>query len=134
MSVFSERVKKLRKDKKQSQNEVGIALGKSRETISKYELGQREPDPNVIAQLARHFNVSSDYILGISDDLENTPIDRSNLILRPELYDFESYLRYENFMPYLKLAVIMKDSNIEIFKFEELITNYIEQINQQKHP
>jgi transcriptional regulator with XRE-family HTH domain len=133
MSVFSERVKKLRKAKKQSQNEVGKALGKSRESISKYELGEREPDPNVIALLSRHFNVSSDYMLGITDDSENEAVDNSKSFSR-KLYAFESYLKNEKFIPYLRLAVIMKDSNIETDKFKALICKYIEQVKQQKHP
>lgn len=132
MSVFSERVKQLRKDKKQSQIEVGKALGKSRETISKYELGEREPDPNVIALLSKHFNVSSDYMLGITDDSEKKS---SNIRkpLTPGLYTFERYLKNKDFIPYLQLAVIMKDSNIEPYKFEELIRKQIEQLKQQKH-
>ncbi len=131
MSVFSERVKKLRKAKKQSQNEVGKALGKSRESISKYELGEREPDPNVIALLAKHFNVSSDYMLGITDD-SGKEADNSKSFSR-KLSAFENYLKNEIFIPYLKLAVIMKDSNIEADKFKKLICKYIEQVKQQKH-
>lgn len=132
MSVFSERVKKLRKDKKQSQNEVGKALGKSRETISKYELGEREPDPNVIALLAKHFNVSSDYMLGITDDSENYIIGKRKQF-RPELHDFENYLKSNQIIPYLKLAIMMMDSNIDSNKFEILIKKYIEEELQQKH-
>ncbi len=132
MSVFSERVKKLRKAKKQSQNEVGKALGKSRESISKYELGEREPDPNVITLLAKHFNVSSDYMLGITDD-SGKEAENSKSFSR-KLSEFESYLKNENFIPYLQLAVIMKDSNIEADKFKTLICNYFEQVKQQKHP
>ncbi len=132
MSVFSERVKQLRKDKKQSQNEVGKALGKSRETISKYELGEREPDPNVIALLSKHFNVSSDYMLGITDD-SGKMSTKTRKPLAPELYAFEYYLKNKEFIPYLRLAVIMKESNIEPYEFEELINKRIEQLKQQKH-
>ncbi len=132
MSVFSERVKQLRKAKKQSQNDVGKALGKSRESISKYELGEREPDPNVIALLSKYFNVSSDYMLGITDHSENEAVDNSKSFSR-KLSAFESYLKNENFMPYLRLAVIMKESNIEPYEFEELIKKRIEQLKQQKH-
>lgn len=129
MSVFSERVKQLRKDKKQSQIEVGKALGKSRETISKYELGEREPDPNVIALLSKHFNVSADYMLGITDDSEKKSSNKRKP-LTSELYAFESYLKNESFMPYLRLAVIMKESNIKPYEFEELIRKRIEQLKQ----
>ncbi len=128
MSVLSERVKKLRSVKRQSQNEVGKALGKSRETVSKYELGEREPDPEAIVLFAKHFNVSSDYLLGISEQTENMSTDEKKPY-SPELYAFEKYLKDEKFIPYLQLAMGMKDSNIEIKQFEKLINKII---NQQK--
>ena len=133
MSVLSEKVKKLRKANKQSQNEVGKALGKSRETISKYELGEREPDPKSIVLFAKHFNVSTDYILGTTDDSENTSPDNRKPF-SPELYAFEKCLKNENFIPYLQLAVRMKDSNIEFKQFDTLINKFIKQKKQQKHP
>ncbi|AEY67210.1 helix-turn-helix transcriptional regulator [Clostridium sp. BNL1100] len=126
MSVLSERVKKLRSAKRQSQNEVGKALGKSRETVSKYELGEREPDPEAIVLFAKHFNVSSDYLLGINEQAENMADDEIKPY-SPELYAFEKYLKNEKFIPYLQLAVRMKDSNIEIKQFEKLIHKIINQ-------
>ncbi|WP_024833317.1 helix-turn-helix domain-containing protein [Ruminiclostridium josui] len=124
MSVLSERVKKLRNAKRQSQNEVGKALGKSRETVSKYELGEREPDPEAIILFAKHFNVSTDYLLGISEQAETTTINERKPY-SPELYAFEKYLHNESFIPYLELAVRMKDSNIDINQFEKLINKII---------
>ncbi|PYG86527.1 transcriptional regulator with XRE-family HTH domain [Ruminiclostridium sufflavum DSM 19573] len=132
MSVLSERIKTLRKAKKQSQNEVGKALGKSRETISKYELGEREPDPGVIVLLSKYFDVSSDYMLGITNNSENLP-NNENDLFSPEMYAFETYLKNENFIPYVKLAVLMNASNIEANRFEALISDFIEQNNRQKH-
>ncbi len=123
MSVLSERVKKLRNAKRQSQNEVGKALGKSRETVSKYELGEREPDPEAIVLFAKHFNVSSDYLLGINNETDNIAV--SNKSFSPDLYAYEKYLKNHEFIPYLQLAVRMKDSNIDIKQFEKLIQNLI---------
>ncbi len=123
MSVLSERVKKLRNAKRQSQNEVGKALGKSRETVSKYELGEREPDPEAIVLFAKHFNVSSDYLLGINNETDNIAV--SNKSFSPDLYAYEKYFKNHEFIPYLQLAVRMKDSNIDIKQFEKLIQNLI---------
>jgi Predicted transcriptional regulators len=128
MSVLSKRVKILRTINRQSQSEVGKALGKSRETISKYESGEREPDPEVIVLFAKYFNVSSDYILGINDDAADKGKPFS-----PELYAFEKYLKNQEFFPYLQIAVRMKDSDVEIKQFETLITKLIKQTKKQKH-
>lgn len=126
MYVLSHRVKNLRNAKGQSQNEVGKALGKSRETVSKYELGEREPDPEAIVMFSKHFNVSSDYILGITDHIENmAPGERKPY--SPELYAFEKYLNNQDFIPYLHLSVMMMDSNTEIKQFEKLIHKLIKQ-------
>jgi len=130
MSAYSERLQKLRKAKRQSQKEVGKALGKSRETISKYELGERKPDPEVLVLYAKFFSVSADYILGMTDDFENTsnrkPFD-------PELCAFENYLKDEKFIPYLHLAVKMKNSSIEFKQFETFINSFLKQTKKQKH-
>ncbi|ACL77088.1 helix-turn-helix domain-containing protein [Ruminiclostridium cellulolyticum] len=132
MYILPERIKSLRNVKGQSQKEVAEALGKSREAISKYELGEREPDPDVIVQFSQHFNVSSDYMLGITDHIENIAPGK-RMPYSPELYAFEKYLNDQNFIPYLQLAVRMKDSNIEINQFEKFINKVIRQEKKQKH-
>ena len=63
-SVFSEKLRSLRKDKSLSQEEVAEKLNVSRQTISKYELGDATPDLNKISEIAELFNVSFDYLLG----------------------------------------------------------------------
>ncbi|ACL75321.1 helix-turn-helix transcriptional regulator [Ruminiclostridium cellulolyticum] len=132
MHILPERIKSLRNVKRQSQKEVAKALGKSREAISKYELGEREPDPDVIVQFSKHFNVSSDYMLGITDHIENIPSSERKPY-SSELYAFEKYLKNQDFIPYLELAVRIKDSNIEINQFEKLLNKLIKQEKKQKH-
>ena len=62
--MFSEKLRSLRKDKSLSQEEVAEKLNVSRQTISKYELGDATPDLNKISEIAELFNVSFDYLLG----------------------------------------------------------------------
>ena len=63
-SVFSEKLRSLRKERSLSQEEVAEKLNVSRQTISKYELGDATPDLNKISEIAKLFNVSFDYLLG----------------------------------------------------------------------
>lgn len=58
----------LREERKLSQVEVAKALGMSRSGFSMYELGQREPDMEMVRKLADYFNVTTDYLLGRTDD------------------------------------------------------------------
>lgn len=71
-NVFRTRLRALRGSK--SQIEVAKALNISRAALSYYESGERVPDINVLFSMAKYFNVSSDYLLGITD-IEKTDID-----------------------------------------------------------
>ncbi len=59
-----ERLKKLRSEKKLNQEELGLKLNLSQQTISAYENGSKQPPIDVINQLANFFGVSVDYLLG----------------------------------------------------------------------
>lgn len=63
---MGERIRKLRG--KCSQDECAKALGISRGALSFYENGERKPDADVIYMMAEHFNVSADYILGLTKE------------------------------------------------------------------
>ena len=75
-NVFKTRLRALRGAK--SQTEVANALNVSRTSLSHYESGERVPDINVLYSIAKYYNVSSDYLLGITDvakpDIETTAI------------------------------------------------------------
>lgn len=65
---IGERIGKLRKNTGLTMDEVATALGTIRQTIYKYEHGivSNIPAENIV-KLAQLFNVSSDYILGLSE-------------------------------------------------------------------
>ena len=64
-NVFSSRLRDLRGDR--NQDDVAKELGISRASLSYYESGVRKPDINTLYALAKYYNVSSDYLLGLSD-------------------------------------------------------------------
>jgi len=61
--TLGEKIKKLRKQKGFSQEVLAEKVTVTRQTISKWELGQSLPDLDFIAQLSDIFNVSSDYLI-----------------------------------------------------------------------
>ncbi len=69
MPVFADRFIELRGTR--TQNEFAKFLGISRPTVGFYESGQRIPDAVVLRQIAEKCNVSTDYLLGLTD--EKTP-------------------------------------------------------------
>ena len=67
MNKFSERLKELRNDKKVSRKQLADFLFVSERLISYWENGKRECDFDMLIKLAKYFNVSIDYLLGLSN-------------------------------------------------------------------
>ena len=64
---FYQRLRDLREDKDMTQEQVAKILGTAREQYNKYELGKQEIPFHHVITLARFYNVSVDYIAGLSD-------------------------------------------------------------------
>ena len=68
---FSYRLIVLMEDFNMSQVDLAKKIGISNVTISRYLSGDRIPRLDVITKIASAFNVSIDYLLGISDKKNN---------------------------------------------------------------
>ena len=66
MQTFSERIKKLRNKSGIKQIDMANHIGISIQSYSSYELG-REPKYNMLCDIAKYFNVTTDYLLGMPD-------------------------------------------------------------------
>lgn len=64
--MIGERLKKLRG--KRTQEEVANHIGISRARYSHFENGIREPDLGLVVRLADYYGVTTDYLLGKSND------------------------------------------------------------------
>ena len=62
------RIRDLREDRELTQKELAKFLNCSQQVYSNYELGQRDIPTYVLIKLSSFYNVSVDYILGISDN------------------------------------------------------------------
>ena len=60
---FNEKLIKLRKERGLSQEEIGAAVGVSRQTISKWELAQSYPDFQKLVLLSDYFKISLDTLV-----------------------------------------------------------------------
>jgi transcriptional regulator with XRE-family HTH domain len=61
------RLKELREKRRLNQEGLAIQLNVSQSTISAYEIGERTPDLETLIAIAKFFDVSLDYLVGISD-------------------------------------------------------------------
>ncbi|MEJ5965803.1 helix-turn-helix domain-containing protein [Flavonifractor porci] len=65
--VFSERLSILMKERNLKQKDLADYLGVKRQTVSLYMTGQSMPDAELLKKIAVYFEVSADWILGLSD-------------------------------------------------------------------
>lgn len=56
-------LKAIRKQKKLNQLKVAMDLNISRESLSYYENGKREPSLDLLVQMSDYFNVSINYLI-----------------------------------------------------------------------
>ncbi|MBO5315566.1 MAG: helix-turn-helix transcriptional regulator [Clostridia bacterium] len=61
------RIRDLREDRDITQKEIAKKLNCSQQVYSNYELGQRDIPTDILIKLSNYYNVSVDYILGLSD-------------------------------------------------------------------
>ena len=66
--ILSKRLKELRIENNYSQYEIANIIGIAQVTYSHYELGRRSVSIQNLVKIAKIYNVSTDYLLGISDD------------------------------------------------------------------
>lgn len=56
-------LREIRKKKGLSQQKVAMDLNISREALSYYENGKRNPDVSMLIAISKYFNVSIDYLI-----------------------------------------------------------------------
>lgn len=62
---FGTILRELREASGMTQEQLARKIGVSKSSVSLYELHQRLPYPDTLAEIARAFRVSTDYLLGI---------------------------------------------------------------------
>ena len=102
--MIGERLLELRKDAELTQDELAAILNINKHSISSYERDKSEPPDAIKIAIAKHFNVSIDYLLGLTDDpVPIAPLER--VIRLPEgfpeagikdLRHYIGYIMYKN--------------------------------------
>ena len=66
--MFYKRIRDLREDHDLTQKDVAKLLNCSQQAYSNYELGQRDVPTDILIKLSALYDVSVDYILGITNN------------------------------------------------------------------
>ena len=108
---IGDKIYKLRKENNLSQEELANKLNVSRQTVSKWELGDSCPDFDKIVPLCDIFNISTEELLrgkDVNNNFENNDIQnntKSNTILKSLLYSIAVFILFIAFVS----AAIMDD-------------------------
>lgn len=65
---LGERLRQIRELRKMTQAQAAKEVGVSRSALNMYERDQRDPDSATLSALARCYKVSTDWLLGETDD------------------------------------------------------------------
>lgn len=67
-SKLSYNLAQLRQEKGLSQRQAAVELGVSQALLSHYETNAREPKLDVVIKLCNYYSVTTDYMLGLTDE------------------------------------------------------------------
>ena len=133
MEQLGDRVRKLREGRNMTQTELSEILGmKTYTTVSKWEKNENFPKGKDLKKLAEIFNVTSDYLLGLTDDKLKkitTQNEKTEII---SIYDQLEEPRQEKVLNYAKEQLDEQENSniISIFNKpqddEDYITDYVE--------
>lgn len=116
--MLSIRLKALRTQQRKTQQEMADLLGITRQGYAKYENNLGEPDNSTLAKLADYFEVSTDYLLGRTDNPANTQQEKDEAAFQAFANDPELNVFYRE-LPESDEEAVRKLRNIwEIIKNE----------------
>ena len=133
METLNERIKQLRKEKGLTQSQLADELGVTDKAVSKWEVGEANPDISLLVKIAEVFNVTVDYLLtgkveeGLSlDDMDK---DKRAVLLakKDNASDFEKYKHVD--VRILFSEKVLRDlhcSNLDIHKASDVRNAIVE--------
>lgn len=66
--LFAQRLQEIRKLHHETQRELGAVIGTKANNVSEIEGGKKTTTAENISKICRHYHISADYLLGLSDD------------------------------------------------------------------
>lgn len=111
--TFGQRFKQLRVEKNLTQQELAEDFNKiyghnfAKSSISQYENDKRRPETEALKHFSLYFNVSIDYLLGVSDDRKLSVLKENDKLDDEFINAANSFFKDEN---------ITRDKKDELFK------------------
>lgn len=130
---FKDRLIQLRKENNLSREELANKLNLSYSAISKYETGIRTPDDDIKKKMAEYFNVSLDYLMGVSD-IRNPYNEKTLGEKYPEINDVEEAMKIILSQPGLMLKgeILSDESKIILANAIQMGLRTAEELEKKK--
>jgi transcriptional regulator with XRE-family HTH domain len=88
LTVIGKRIQAIRESRKLTRPYVAHVIGVSPSQLYKYERGLHQPPAEPVAKLAKLFEVSPDYLLGLTDKPQATYAESSLSAIERELLQY----------------------------------------------
>lgn len=115
MIHIGETIKKLRKEKNITQDELASFIGVSYQSVSKWERCESYPDITLVPSIASFFSVTTDLLLGVNG------VDKENRIKAYE----EKYEALKTAKRFEEACTLMKEAIAEFPDNYQLLANYM---------
>lgn len=115
MSMLGDRLREARSRRGLTMTDVAAAMKFSSHTVvSRYEQGQREPDPDTLFKLAVFYGTTTDYLLGLTEDpsiprATNVPQDIGRIVRGSETLSEQDREKIIDFIQYLHMEKDKRD-------------------------
>ncbi len=118
MATFGERVKELRKARGLTQRQMANALSITERNYQRYEATESPSNENLL-KMSKFFNVSTDYLLGRSDEKNVTVITP---LIRKIMFDNRLSLEAKGL--YMQLQLYVLDNRLELSDEDDIFKEY----------
>lgn len=96
--MIGDRLKEIRKNNDDTQDALAEKLKVSVSTVRSWEQDKSSPSYELLAAICREYKVSSDYLLGLSDDYTHSMSNAEYRLTQEELLnlrEFEAFLAWK---------------------------------------
>ena len=108
--LFGDILKKLRINANETQEEAGNFFGVACNTVSYWESNKSLPPLNLVPKIAKHYGVTTDYILGVKEE-DLSKIEKLKSALKENNLMAGDDLTIEELRKALSIVEMMKDTN-----------------------
>lgn len=126
--TIGQRLRELRIKKKMTAIELSQQMSVDKSTISKWESDNRSPDAESLKKLAEVLNVSTDYLLGKTDDPRPFPVEDTRSIEERWKDPTNDFL----YAMYGEVQNLTDEQKEEILNFVDYLKSKAEKENKEK--